>query len=75
MPACNADGAGACLLFTAANWNQPQTVTVRVAGPGQVTHSVVSSDGLYNGLAAAPVEVTLGDSGSMHSTYLPLVNK
>jgi len=74
MPACNADGAGACLVFTAANWNQPQTVTVRVAGPGQVTHSVVSSDGLYNGLAASPVDVTLGAGGN-NSIFLPLVNK
>jgi hypothetical protein len=48
-------------------------VTVRVAGPGQVTHSAVSSDGLYNGLTISPVDVTLGDGGN--SIYLPLVNK
>jgi hypothetical protein len=73
MPACNAEGAEACLLFTPANWNQPQTVTVRVAGPGQVTHAVASSDGLYDGLTASPVNVPLGDGGN--SIYLPLVNK
>lgn len=75
MPACNAEGAGACLLFTAANWNQPQTVSVRVAGPGQVTHTVVSSDGMYDGLTADPVDVSLGDGGSVNSIFLPLVSK
>jgi len=74
MPACNAEGAGACLVFTAANWNLPQTVTVSVAGPGQVTHSVLSSDGLYDGLAASPVDVSLGAGGN-NSIFLPLVNK
>ena len=73
MSACNAEGVGACLLFDAANWDQPQTVTVRVAGPGQVTHMVSSSDSLYDGLATPAVDVAV--NGGNNRVFLPLVNK
>jgi hypothetical protein len=76
MAACNADGAEVCLVFDAANWTQPQTVTVHVSGPGQVTHQVVSGDSMYDGLSASPVDVTIVDPGDgARSIYLPLISK
>ncbi len=57
------------LVFTAANWNVPQTVTVAVPddfiaqGTRSVTvsHSVSSTDAGYAGWPVAPVTVTVND--------------
>ena len=60
------------LLFTAANWNMPQTVSVGGATDGDdtddvatITHMVTVSDVMsdYNGATAAPVTVNVNDTG------------
>lgn len=58
------------LSFTAANWNQPQTVTVSalddnaVEGPhnGLVTSTLSSADGLYNAVPVPAVSVAITDN-------------
>jgi hypothetical protein len=58
----------ASLTFTPENWDVPQTVTVSAlddsviegAHTAVITHSAVSTDAGYNGLAVADVTVTVG---------------
>lgn len=58
------------LTFTTANWNQPQTVTVRAvddavfegAHTGSITHTAASADPNYNGLTIAPVAANITDN-------------
>jgi len=58
------------LMFTAANWNVPQTVTATavddalIEGPhaGHVTHAVTSGDAHYDGIAVDPVTVEILDN-------------
>jgi ELWxxDGT repeat protein len=56
------------LLFTSANWNVPQVVTVnapddQIAEPApdivNITHTATSADAGYNGITVAPVAVTI----------------
>ena len=62
----------ASLLFTAANWNMPQTVSVGGATDSDdtddvatITHMVTVSDMMsdYDGATAAPVTVNVNDTG------------
>ena len=62
----------ASLLFTAANWNMPQTVSVGGATDSDdtddvatITHMVTVSDVMsdYDGATAAPVTVNVNDTG------------
>lgn len=58
------------LTFTAANWNTPQTVTVTAVDDNaveglhssQITTAVSSADSSYNGLAVAPLNVSIVDN-------------
>jgi hypothetical protein len=58
------------LTFTPQNWDVPQTVTVAAvddsviegAYTAVITHSVVSADAGYNGLAVADVSVSIEDN-------------
>ncbi len=60
----------AALLFTAANWNMPQTVTVSAvddwvaegAHLGVITHSVTSADPFYQGLPVVGLTVQVSDN-------------
>jgi hypothetical protein len=60
----------ASLTFTPQNWDTPQTVTVSAvddsviegAHTAVITHSVVSADTGYNGLAVADVSVSIEDN-------------
>jgi large repetitive protein len=67
-------GAGAgiaiTLIFTPANWNIPQTVTVEANDDSidednhtsTITHSVTSTDSFYNNIATANVIATIVDN-------------
>ena len=70
----------ASLVFTAANWATPQTVTVTGANDpeddGDVAYTVVtgaaaSADGKYNGLAVADVAVTNTDDDTAGVAVTP----
>jgi len=58
------------VIFTPANWNVPQTVTVTAVDDaiiegnhtGTITHSVTSSDANYNGVTVASVDATITDN-------------
>ena len=58
------------LLFSTSNWGTPKTVTVSAVndtiqeGPheAQITHTVTSSDGNYNGITAPGVLVSITDN-------------
>jgi hypothetical protein len=59
------------LVFTSANWNAPQTVTVTAVDdftrelpvhPSTVTHSVSSTDVAYNGMALPDVIASVTDN-------------
>ncbi len=74
------------LLFTALNWNQPQTVTVTAiddgvtegAHTGTITHTCTSTDPAYGGMAPLPFVVNLSDrplQPRSSTVYLPLVLK
>ena len=59
----------AALVFTADNWNDPQTVTVNAAvdadavtDPAVTLTHTVTSTGDYNGVAASDVLVTIGET-------------
>ena len=62
----------ASLLFTAANWNVPQAVTLTVKDDDiyqgtqvmLVIHTIISNDSVYHGLPVAPLVVTLLDDES-----------
>jgi hypothetical protein len=73
------------LVFTPANWNTPQTVTVTGVDDdvddGNVAYIIVttvsSDDPNYNGMAAADVNVTNtdDDGAATANNYLPLIQK
>ncbi len=73
------------LVFTPANWNTPQTVTVTGVDDdvedGNVAYTIVttvsSDDPNYNGIAAADVSVTNSDDDGTATAniYLPLIQK
>ena len=75
----------AALVFTPANWNTPQTVTVTGVDDdvddGNVAYTIVttvsSDDPNYNGIAAADVSVTNtdDDGAATANIYLPLILK
>ncbi|MCB9137633.1 MAG: right-handed parallel beta-helix repeat-containing protein [Caldilineaceae bacterium] len=70
------DTIPAALLFSPGNWDQPQTVLVLVENRdaftvGQIAHNVLSTDPIYDGVAAASVVVT--QEKILPSLYLPLV--
>jgi uncharacterized delta-60 repeat protein len=58
------------LIFTAANWSVPQTVTVTAVDDlvvegthtSTITHAAASSDATYNGFAIASVTATITDN-------------
>ncbi|MEY3456890.1 MAG: hypothetical protein RL215_47 [Planctomycetota bacterium] len=75
--------APASVVFSAANWNQPQTVVITGVDDtivdGNVTFSVViaaavSSDSLYNGLNPADFVVVNTDNDALPSTKFFVVN-
>ena len=67
IPTCN-DEETHCLLFTAENWNVPQTVNVTLSGySGWIDHRVRSSDRLYNGADAPAVRID-----SIPSLFFPI---
>ncbi|VTS07656.1 autotransporter-associated beta strand repeat-containing protein [Tuwongella immobilis] len=63
------------LVFTSANWNVPQTVTISVPDntivdgtrQGSVSFAVTSSDANYNGLTISPLAVTILDNDAAAS--------
>jgi hypothetical protein len=70
------------LVFTPANWNQPQTVTVTAFDDGQdegahtglITHTVTSADPNYDNLAPLTMTVDLDDAAPANDLlYLPLL--
>ncbi|NDE18469.1 hypothetical protein EBZ80_26540, partial [bacterium] len=62
--------APASLVFTTANWNVPQTVSVSAVNDltpegshtGTITHGAASADAQYNGLSIASVQATIADN-------------
>jgi len=62
--------APTALLFTAANWNTPQTITVTAIDDsvgeglhsGTITHTVSSPDANYNSIAVASVTANITDN-------------
>jgi uncharacterized repeat protein (TIGR01451 family) len=60
----------ASVVFSAGNWNQPQTVTVSAdddtvvegAHAGSVTHDVASADPKYQALPVPPLAVAIADN-------------
>ena len=75
MTACgDGDESGPCLLFDASNWDQPQNVTVRAYGSGQVIHTLASSDAGYNGLNVGPVGVNTDGTSVDSFIFLPLIS-
>ena len=61
-------------MFTAANWDVPQAVTVSAAADADtagdraaVAHTVTSADGVYDGVAAAGFSPISVDSSSASS--------
>ena len=54
----------ATLTFTSANWDRPQTVTIRgvAAASTTITHAAVSTDTRYNSITIASVSVTVSAS-------------
>ena len=72
-----ADGEedGPCLIFTLENWSQPQSVSVRAYGSGQVKHVAVSGDDGYDGLAAPSVRVNGGGTTLDIFLFLPVISR
>ena len=66
------------LLFSAANWNTPQIVTVTAIDDavvegnhsGSVSSAVTSADGNYNGISVAAVTVAITDNDTPSATVL-----
>jgi hypothetical protein len=79
----NVDGevtVGAPLVFTPANWDTPQTVTVTAVDddideidphPGVVTHAVTSADPLYSPLTIGDVTADVTDDDTVGVTVTP----
>jgi hypothetical protein len=74
--------APASVIFTAANWNMPQTVAITGVndavvdgniGYAIVTGAATSSDAAYNGLNAADVSVTNTDNDGAGISVTPTV--
>ena len=70
----------ASVVFTTANWNVPQTVTITGVNDnlddGDIGYTIVtavatSSDGNYNGLNASDVSVTNTDNDTAGITVTP----
>ncbi len=67
------------LLFTSANWNTPQTVTVSAADDwvsegshsGSVSYAVSSADSCYNGFPGTPLSVQVTDNDTAGVTVSP----
>lgn len=64
------------LIFTPANWNIAQSVTISAVDDanvegnhgGTITHTVTSTDANYNGLAIAPINVDITDNDAASFT-------
>lgn len=71
------------LVFTTANWNTPQTVTVSAvndntvegAHSGSITHTVTSADSNYNGLSVAGLSVDVTDNDSASYQFVVLQDR
>ncbi|MEG4128118.1 FG-GAP-like repeat-containing protein, partial [Microcoleus sp. Pol1B3] len=67
------------LTFTPSNWNVAQNVTVSAiedsiaqgTRSGTITHTSVSTDTLYNGLAISPVTATIADNDTAGVSISP----
>ena len=68
------------LLFTAGNWNQPQTVSVTAVDdviledylhPSTISHTVTSSDSTFNGISLNSVVVLIYDNECGRWSYPP----
>jgi predicted extracellular nuclease len=67
------------LVFTPANWNTPQSVTVNAVDDfvvegnhsGSIGHSSASSDGYYNSLTIATINATITDNDIAGVTIAP----
>ena len=65
------------LVFTTANWNTAQTVTVTAvndsvvegAHTGTITHAVTSADANYNGLSVGSVTAQITDNDTVGGQY------
>lgn len=70
LPSSYISASPTSLIFTPANWNVPQTVTVRAMNDGlgqglhleTITHAASSADGNYNGPIISPVVVSVVDN-------------
>ncbi len=79
MPDDQLSVSPASLTFTAANWNEPQTVTVTavddavIEGPhsGQITHAATSGDTHYDGIAVDPVTAEIFDNDAAGFEVVP----
>ncbi|GAB4358666.1 MAG: hypothetical protein Fur0042_28120 [Cyanophyceae cyanobacterium] len=68
------------LVFTELTWNAPKTVTVTAVDDaaiegnhtGMIAHTVTSGDVAYNGLAVAPLTVSIADNDSPSVVPTPL---
>ena len=69
----NGGDTNSSLLFTQANWNTPQTITITAVDDsdiegshtGVITHSVTSGDGNYNGISISNVTAAITDNDSI----------
>ncbi|MCP4358082.1 MAG: DUF11 domain-containing protein [Chloroflexi bacterium] len=67
------------VFFTSANWNNSQLVTINAinddvaegAHNGTVTHTAVSSDGVYNGIGISNATANITDNDSSGVTVAP----
>ncbi len=67
------------LVFTTANWNVPQTVTIQAVDDlstegnhtGTIIHGVTSGDGLYNGFVIPNVTANITDNDQPGIIILP----
>ncbi|MCW2926030.1 MAG: hypothetical protein JWM98_3434, partial [Thermoleophilia bacterium] len=68
------------LVFTTANWNVPQTVTVTAVDdlvvetsphPGLITHATTSADPIFNGLTVSDVAAAITDNDVPGVTVTP----
>lgn len=71
-------------VFTSANWNTAQTITVTAvndavaegAHTGVISHTAASTDSTYNGIAINNVIVNITDNDVVdHKVFLPIVIK
>ncbi|MCB1176837.1 MAG: hypothetical protein KDK36_04570, partial [Leptospiraceae bacterium] len=64
------------IVLNSTNWNSPQTITVRAKDDyivegnhiGSITHSVVSSDALYNGFSVSDITAAITDNDTANLT-------